>query len=59
MRRWEHERTLEPIGDTGTRVTDRITLEPRLPGVGTVLARVLLAFFRHRHRRLARHFAVR
>lgn len=57
MRRWEHERTLMPIDETATRVTDRITLEPRLRGIGPVIARILRAFFGHRHRRLARHFA--
>ena len=57
MRRWEHERTLTPLDDGTTRVTDRITFEPRIPGIGAVFGRVLPAFFGHRHRRLARHFA--
>ena len=58
MRRWEHERTLRPFDDGSTGVHDRITFEPRLPLVPLtpVLARVLGAFFGHRHRRLARHF---
>ena len=57
MRRWEHERTLTPV-DGGTRVHDRVALEPRLhvPGLASLLAVVVRAFFTHRHRRLARHF---
>ncbi len=61
MRRWVHDRTVEPAaGDpTRTLVTDRITLAPRLPmrWAGPLLCRLLGAFFSHRHRRLARHFA--
>jgi len=57
MRRWEHERTLTPLDDDTTRVTDRITFEPRFPGVGAIFGRMLPAFFGHRHRRLARYFA--
>src|SRR5690625_740398 len=58
MRRWEHERTLTPV-DGGTRVHDRLVLEPRLPvpGLAGLLARVVGAFFRHRHRRLRASFA--
>lgn len=49
MRRWEHERTLTPIAG-GTRVVDRVTLQPRLPipGAASLLARVVNAFFKHR-----------
>lgn len=58
MRRWEHERTLTPVA-SGTRVHDRITMEPRLavPGLGGLLERVIDAFFKHRHRRLKRYFS--
>jgi ligand-binding SRPBCC domain-containing protein len=58
MRVWEHERTLAPVAD-GTRVVDRITFQPRLPipGLAALLARVIDAFFKHRHRRLQEHFA--
>lgn len=58
MRVWEHERTLTPVPG-GTRVHDRVAFAPRLPlpGLAAVLARVVDAFFRHRHRRLKRHFA--
>jgi ligand-binding SRPBCC domain-containing protein len=56
MRVWEHERMLEPAGDSTTRVTDRLSFEPRLPGAGPLLERFIRATFRHRHRRLRRRF---
>jgi ligand-binding SRPBCC domain-containing protein len=55
MRVWEHERTLEPDG-SGCRVRDLLRFEPRLPGMGPLLERFIRATFRHRHRRLLRHF---
>ncbi|CUU59942.1 hypothetical protein Ga0074812_13366 [Parafrankia irregularis] len=62
MRRWEHERTLEP-GNAGTRtvVHDRVTFElrqplARLPGLDATLASVVSKVFAHRHRRLRRTF---
>lgn len=56
MRRWEHQRTLTPIDEATTSITDRITLEPRLRLLAPLMANVLRSFFGHRHRRLARHF---
>lgn len=58
MRRWEHERTLTPF-EGGTRVRDRVTLHPRVPvpGLAGLLARVVDAFFKHRHRKLQAYFA--
>lgn len=58
MRRWVHDRTVEPAPDGRTTVTDHVTLAPRLPLIpaGGLLHGVLAAFFRHRHRRLAQHF---
>lgn len=58
MRVWEHERALTPV-QGGTRVHDRVAFAPRLPvpAVGALLARVVDAFFKHRHRRLVAHFA--
>lgn len=58
MRRWIHQRTLEPV-DGRTRVIDAITFVPRLPipGLKRILSVGLAAFFGHRHRRLQRHFA--
>jgi len=56
QRLWEHERTLEPAGEGRCRVTDRVAWEPRLPLPGTLLRPLVRAVFRHRHRRLRRHF---
>ena len=58
MRRWEHERFLAPRDDGRTGVRDRVTFVARLPlrPLTPVLARVLRAFFAHRHRRLQRYF---
>ena len=53
---WEHERTLEPYGEGGCRVRDRLSFEPRLPGMGRLLERIVSATFRHRHRRLRGRF---
>jgi ligand-binding SRPBCC domain-containing protein len=58
QRRWVHRRRLEPAGD-GTRVTDEVEFEPRLPVVGPLLRVVFEAVFRHRHRRLGAFFASR
>jgi ligand-binding SRPBCC domain-containing protein len=55
MRVWEHERTLERDG-AGCLVRDRLSFEPRLPGTGPLLERIVRATFRHRHRRLRRRF---
>jgi hypothetical protein len=55
QRCWEHERTLEPI-DGGCRVTDRVSWQPRLGLPGRPLRPVVGSFFRHRHKRLRRHF---
>lgn len=61
MKRWQHERVVEPIGE-GCRVTDTLTLELRgglsgLPGAERIVASIVGRLFKHRHRRLARHFA--
>ena len=55
MRVWEHERTLTAEG-AGCRVSDRLSFEPRLPGMGPLLERIVRATFRHRHARLRRRF---
>ena len=55
MRVWEHERWLAPEGER-CRVTDRLSFQPRLPGMGPLLERFIRMTFRHRHRRLRRHF---
>ena len=55
QRVWEHERTIEPVPG-GCTVTDRIAWEPRGPLPARWLAPIFGWFFRHRHRRLRRHF---
>jgi ligand-binding SRPBCC domain-containing protein len=56
MRSWQHERIVEPA-EGGSRVTDRIRMEPRLGLPGAPLRPVFKAVFRHRHRRLRSWFA--
>jgi hypothetical protein len=56
QRLWEHERTIEPRGDGGCTLSDRVAWEPRLPLPGRLLRPLFGAFFRHRHRRLRSHF---
>jgi ligand-binding SRPBCC domain-containing protein len=54
QRVWEHERTIEPA-ESGCVVTDRVRWQPRF-GPARPLRPVIRWFFRHRHRRLRRHF---
>lgn len=58
MRLWQHERTLTPLPG-GTLVEDTVTFDPRLPlrPVAGLLHLVVDRFFRHRHRRLLRHWS--
>lgn len=53
---WEHERTLDHLPGGGTRLTDRVAFEPRLPFTARIHQAVIHAIFRHRHRRLLRVF---
>jgi hypothetical protein len=55
QRVWEHERTIEPTAG-GCTVTDRVSWQPRLGLPGAPLRPVIGWFFRHRHKRLQRHF---
>lgn len=55
QRVWEHERTLEPVAD-GCLITDRVSWQPRLGLPGRPLRPAIGWFFRHRHKRLRRHF---
>ncbi|MDX6602854.1 MAG: hypothetical protein QOF13_2056 [Solirubrobacterales bacterium] len=52
---WEHERTIEPA-EGGCVVTDRVRWQPRLGLPASPLKPVIGWFFRHRHKRLRRHF---
>jgi len=56
QRVWEHERTLEPDSNGGCLITDRVSWQPRLGLPGRPLRPVIAWFFRHRHKRLRRHF---
>jgi hypothetical protein len=56
QRTWEHERTLEPVGEGGCLITDRVRWRPRLGLPGAPLRPLFRWFFRHRHRRLRRRF---
>lgn len=53
---WEHLRELHPVDGGGTRVTDTLALEPRVPLPTVVLRFVVGALFDHRHQRLRRYF---
>jgi ligand-binding SRPBCC domain-containing protein len=55
QRAWEHERTIEPA-EGGCTITDRVRWLPRLGLPGRPLRPVIGWFFRHRHKRLRRHF---
>jgi ligand-binding SRPBCC domain-containing protein len=56
MRVWEHERTLEPTPEGGCVLRDRVRFEPRLPLPARGMLPLYRTVFRHRHRRLRRHF---
>jgi hypothetical protein len=56
QRLWEHERTIEPAPRGGCTIADRVAWEPRPPFPGRLLRPLFAAVFRHRHRRLRRHF---
>jgi hypothetical protein len=61
MSSWQHERVIDPVGETASRVTDRLSFELRRPLAGVPGAeRLALAtiefLYRHRHHRLAGRF---
>lgn len=56
QRAWEHERTLEGGEDGGCLIADRVRWEPRPPLPARALRPAITWFFRHRHKRLRRHF---
>jgi ligand-binding SRPBCC domain-containing protein len=56
QRNWDHDRSVEPLGEHGCVVTDRIRFVPRLPGIAPLLRPIFQFTFRHRHRRLRRRF---
>src|SRR5690349_14179375 len=56
MRRWEHRRVLETVGENATKVTDTIGFEPRISAIAPSVEPLLRRIFAHRHRRLAAYF---
>ena len=56
QRVWEHERTIEPRDGGGCTITDRVSWQPRFGLPASPLRPVIARFFRHRHKRLQRHF---
>jgi ligand-binding SRPBCC domain-containing protein len=55
QRVWVHRRRLESIAG-GTRISDRLEIEPRLRLFAPVVRAVVGFLFRHRHRRLLAQF---
>lgn len=55
QRRWRHERTVAAAGE-GTRVTDRLMIEPRVRAAARFTAPLVARIFEHRHRRLHARF---
>jgi ligand-binding SRPBCC domain-containing protein len=56
QRTWEHERTLEPVGEGDCLISDRVRWQPRLGLPAAPLRPAIGWFFRHRHARLRRRF---
>lgn len=56
QRRWRHERRVAARPDGGCSVTDVLVVVPRLPPARPLVAALVRAVFRHRHRRLVRRF---
>lgn len=59
MRRWRHERTLEPVDDAGTLIRDRVTFELRSPLriLTPVVSTIIRKLFEQRQRRLVIYFS--
>jgi hypothetical protein len=53
---WQHERTVDPVDEVSSRVTDRLTFTPR-GGFGWLGPSIVRLVFWHRHRRLRRYFS--
>jgi hypothetical protein len=51
-RRWRHERVVSGGPGGGSVVSDRLTIEPRIPATAPIERRVVRALFDHRHKRL-------
>lgn len=57
-RRWRHRRTVTPV-EGGCEVTDRLEVDPRLPGAGPLTRLAVRRVFARRHRVLAARFGRR
>jgi ligand-binding SRPBCC domain-containing protein len=57
-RRWRHRRTVTPA-EGGCEVTDRLEVDPRLPGTGPLTRLLVARIFARRHRVLAARFGRR
>jgi hypothetical protein len=62
FRVWQHERTIEALDERSCRVSDRLGFELRrglawVPGSARIAAAIVAFLFRHRHRRLAKHWS--
>ncbi len=55
QRLWIHERWIDDVPG-GSRLTDRLSFEPRVAWLGALQGLSFQFFFRHRHRRLRRRF---
>ena len=55
-RQWRHQRVIEPAGESGCIVTDRLEIVPRVALLGLLLAPVYRLIFWNRHRKLRRWF---
>lgn len=54
--RWRHERSVVTLDPGRCRVTDCITIEPRVPLARPFVRRIVPLVFEHRHRRLEQRF---
>ncbi len=58
---WQHERVIDAAGEGTCTVSDRLGFELKrplaaLPGAARLATAIVRLLFRHRHRRLARHW---
>lgn len=58
MTPWRHERRVTAHEPSGSRIVDRLTFVPRVPGTGRLLAIIVKRLFLHRHARLRTLFGV-
>ena len=60
LKHWQHERRLEFVSESRTRVTDNIEYRMRfpIPGSAKLTKAIVQRLFRHRHKQLAKHFAL-